>query len=343
MAETRRPSPSGWPRPWPRSSGSTGCRCDCGPGTAPTAGPDDAPLVVIRSPQAIRRLVWAPGRAGAGPRLRRRRTRRRGRPVRAVRRAELDRPAGAGRVPRPVPSPSGWRCCAPAWRSASSDASRAPPPEEVRLRRYGRLHSRRRDAAAIAHHYDVGNDFYRLVLGPSMVYSCAVWDGRDRRPGGRAGGQARPGLPQARAAARVSGCSTSAAAGAAWRCTPRSAYGADVVGITLSQEQAMLARKRVAEAGLTGSDRDPGAGLPRRRRRAVRRDQLGRHGRARRAGEAARLRRHPRRAAAARAAGCSTTPSPGPRRRPPGTTTPSSPATSSPTASWSASATWSTP
>ena len=33
----------------------------------------------------------------------------------------------------------------------------------------------------------------------------------------------------------------------------------------------------------------------------------------------------------------------GRRRRPPGTTTPSSPATSSPTASWSASATWSTP
>jgi cyclopropane-fatty-acyl-phospholipid synthase len=46
-----------------------------------------------------------------------------------------------------------------------------PPPEEVRLR--GRLHSKARDAAAIAHHYDVSNDFYRLVLGPTMTYSCA--------------------------------------------------------------------------------------------------------------------------------------------------------------------------
>ena len=46
-----------------------------------------------------------------------------------------------------------------------------PPPEEARLR--GRLHSRRRDAAAIAHHYDVSNEFYRLVLGPTMTYSCA--------------------------------------------------------------------------------------------------------------------------------------------------------------------------
>jgi cyclopropane-fatty-acyl-phospholipid synthase len=38
------------------------------------------------------------------------------------------------------------------------------PPEEARLRR--RRHSRKRDAAAIAHHYDVSNPFYRLVLGP---------------------------------------------------------------------------------------------------------------------------------------------------------------------------------
>src|SRR6185312_14104389 len=47
----------------------------------------------------------------------------------------------------------------------------APPPEEARLR--GRTHSRGRDAAAIAHHYDVSNQFYRLVLGPTMTYSCA--------------------------------------------------------------------------------------------------------------------------------------------------------------------------
>src|SRR6185369_16741343 len=47
------------------------------------------------------------------------------------------------------------------------------PAEEVRLR--GKRHSRARDAAANAHHYDVSNEFYRLVLGPSMTYSCAVF------------------------------------------------------------------------------------------------------------------------------------------------------------------------
>jgi cyclopropane-fatty-acyl-phospholipid synthase len=39
----------------------------------------------------------------------------------------------------------------------------------------GHRHSRRRDAAAIAHHYDVSNRFYELVLGPSIAYSCAVF------------------------------------------------------------------------------------------------------------------------------------------------------------------------
>src|SRR6266568_2760629 len=48
-----------------------------------------------------------------------------------------------------------------------------PPVEEAKLS--GRRHSVRRDADAIAHHYDVGNDFYAILLGPSMTYSCAYW------------------------------------------------------------------------------------------------------------------------------------------------------------------------
>lgn len=47
-----------------------------------------------------------------------------------------------------------------------------PPAEEMTPAR-GRRHDKGRDAAAISHHYDVGNDFYRLVLGESMTYSCA--------------------------------------------------------------------------------------------------------------------------------------------------------------------------
>lgn len=47
------------------------------------------------------------------------------------------------------------------------------PAQEARLR--GRRHSRRRSTAAASHHYDVSNRFYEWILGPSMVYTCAVY------------------------------------------------------------------------------------------------------------------------------------------------------------------------
>ena len=55
----------------------------------------------------------------------------------------------------------------------------APPPQE-HLPRWRRLveglrHSPTRDGKVIEHHYDVSNRFYRLVLGPSMTYTCALY------------------------------------------------------------------------------------------------------------------------------------------------------------------------
>ncbi|MET4096393.1 cyclopropane-fatty-acyl-phospholipid synthase [Arthrobacter sp. UYCu712] len=126
----------------------------------------------------------------------------------------------------------------------------APPPEEAKVVRAGRRHSRNRDAAAISHHYDVGNDFYALVLGPSMVYSCSAWD--DEGTGLDAAQEAKLDLVCRKLALQPGmrvldvGCGWgSLALHAAQR------YGADVVGITLSTEQAALAGKRVADAGLT--------------------------------------------------------------------------------------------
>lgn len=61
-----------------------------------------------------------------------------------------------------------------AWACGARSLRHLPvPPEEAHVG--GLLHSRSRDRQAIAHHYDLSNDFYRLVLGPSMTYSCAVW------------------------------------------------------------------------------------------------------------------------------------------------------------------------
>jgi cyclopropane-fatty-acyl-phospholipid synthase len=56
----------------------------------------------------------------------------------------------------------------------------APPPQESRPRWRrtieGWAHSRHRDSQAVHHHYDVSNRFYEMVLGPSMAYTCAVFD-----------------------------------------------------------------------------------------------------------------------------------------------------------------------
>ena len=54
------------------------------------------------------------------------------------------------------------------------------PPEEIALS--GRKHGKSRDAEAIAHHYDVSNAFYEMILGPSMAYTCAVYPERRCNP-----------------------------------------------------------------------------------------------------------------------------------------------------------------
>ena len=127
-----------------------------------------------------------------------------------------------------------------------------PPAEEIRQQR-GQLHSRSRDAESVSHHYDVGNDFYRLVLGPSMVYSCAYWTQEPSPAYGLKEAQrdkcelvcSKLGLKPGMRLLDV-GCGWGSLA-----IYAASRYGVSVVGITISQEQARWARKQVAEEGLT--------------------------------------------------------------------------------------------
>jgi cyclopropane-fatty-acyl-phospholipid synthase len=126
----------------------------------------------------------------------------------------------------------------------------SPPPEEAR--QHGRRHSKHRDADAISHHYDVSNDFYRLFLGPSLTYSCARFTdehmslenaqaAKHELISRKLGLAERPGMRLLDI-----GCGWgSMALHAATR------HGAEVVGVTISAEQAALARERVAEAGLS--------------------------------------------------------------------------------------------
>jgi cyclopropane-fatty-acyl-phospholipid synthase len=227
------------------------------------AGPEGAPVLEFRSRRALRWILWSPDQLGLS---------------RAYVAGDIDSPgdifaafaalssAGKFAEPGPFQAPTAgeiWTLLRTAVRLGALGPNPKPPPEEARVARKGPLHSRRRDSAAISHHYDVGNDFYALVLGQSMVYSCAVWpegsSGKDSTDSGR---RLAAGLDDAQEAKLDLVCRKLGLrpgmrvleVGCGWGSFALHAagkYGATVVGVTLSSEQANLARKRAAEAGLT--------------------------------------------------------------------------------------------
>jgi cyclopropane-fatty-acyl-phospholipid synthase len=128
-----------------------------------------------------------------------------------------------------------------------------PPPQEAlpdwRRALEGLRHSRRRDAEAIHHHYDVSNRFYEYVLGPSMTYTCACYPHEGAT------------LEEAQAAkydlvARKLGLRPDMRlldVGCGWGGMVRHAareYGVRALGVTLSKEQAAWAQQAIRREGL---------------------------------------------------------------------------------------------
>jgi cyclopropane-fatty-acyl-phospholipid synthase len=112
-------------------------------------------------------------------------------------------------------------------------------------------HTREKDAAAIRYHYDVSNEFYGAWLDPGMVYSCAYFENGDED---LATAQLKKIDHILRKIALQPG-QTLLDIGCGWgalaiRAAQR--HGARCVGITLSENQARLAREQVARAGLQG-------------------------------------------------------------------------------------------
>ena len=202
--------------------------------------------VTVRSPDALRHMLWAPGELGLarayvsgaldvdGDMIRVLEVLRDA-PTRSA--GPVDRIRGAGQVVQ-------------AARTVGALGRRPDlPPEEARPR--GWRHSKARDAQAISHHYDVGNEFYELVLGPAMTYSCARFpvEGTTLEQAQadkhelicrKLGLHVRPGQRLLDV-----GCGWGSMAIHAARH-----HRAEVVGITISKEQALRARQRVEEAGV---------------------------------------------------------------------------------------------
>ncbi|MFD5144025.1 class I SAM-dependent methyltransferase [Streptomyces sp. NPDC058401] len=134
------------------------------------AGPADAPRVVLRSPDALRRLVWQPGELGLAEAY-----------ITGDLDVEGDLAEALGRAGRSVRE-QGIRRPRPAALAAATALAAGlgavgPPPRrpDGRARLGGRLHSTSRDRAAISHHYDLSNEFYAVLLDRTMAYSCAYW------------------------------------------------------------------------------------------------------------------------------------------------------------------------
>ncbi|MFD8369308.1 class I SAM-dependent methyltransferase [Streptomyces sp. NPDC059688] len=214
------------------------------------SGPPGVPTLVVRNRRALRRLLFKPGELGL---------------ARAWVAGDLDIEGDLYTALEAVAG-SVWErgedartlteaLRDPDVRAAGRDLLRlvgppippAPPREEVRRRRH--LHTRRSDKRAISHHYDVGNDFYELVLGPSMVYSCAYWE-----DDGTLESAQRDKLELVCVKLGLTPGQRLLDVGCGWGSMVIHAareHGVNAVGITLSQEQAAYARKRVADEGLT--------------------------------------------------------------------------------------------
>lgn len=209
--------------------------------------PDAAVGITIHSPRALRRRLWSPNELGLG---------------RAYVAGEVELSGSIfdflalrdqiGRADSQdmvdLASVRWLGLIGPARRLGALGLPPQPPPEEARLR--GRQHTKRRDAAAISHHYDIGNDFYRLLLGSTMTYSCGYFPEPNTTLDQAQEGKyelicrklgLRPGM-------RLLDV------GCGWGGMLRHAathHGVTAVGVTISAEQAGFARQRIAADGLS--------------------------------------------------------------------------------------------
>jgi cyclopropane fatty-acyl-phospholipid synthase-like methyltransferase/DUF1365 family protein len=212
------------------------------------AGPSVGPVVVIKSRRALRRMLASPGELGF---------------ARAFVSGDLDVEGDliegfrtlwevARSRERSGPISLRWRtrlqAALLAARLGAVGLPPKPPVSEARLS--GRLHTRARDRAAIAHHYDLSNEFYELLLDDTMSYSSAYY----RDPGQELVDAQRAKLDLICRKLDLRPGLRLLDVGCGWGSLilhAASNYGVEAVGVTLSAQQRDFVTKRIADRGLT--------------------------------------------------------------------------------------------
>jgi cyclopropane-fatty-acyl-phospholipid synthase len=209
----------------------------------------DPPVAIIRHRRALRRLLWNPGELGL---------------ARAFVAGELDVEGdiadGLSRF---------WKLAKTQDLGAITlgaadklDAAKLcvrlgivgprpkAPASEARLS--GGLHTRRRDRAAISHHYDLSNEFYEFLLDPQMAYSCGYWTQDSSATYGLVDAQ-RDKLDLICRKLGLAPGMRLLDVGCGWAALLIHAvqhYGVTAVGVTLSAEQRAFGMARVEALGL---------------------------------------------------------------------------------------------
>ena len=197
------------------------------------------PTFTVRSPQAIAHVLRAPGQLGLGRAY-------------VSGELELDDLDGVMAVldrwdPPELDAGARARLMLAALRSGGLRVPPAPPAAELRPR--GKRRSKERDRRAVRHHYDVSNEFFALFLDESMTYSCAIFSrGADSL---EAAQEAKLDLVCAKLGLGADDRVLDIGSGwGSFAIHAAGRYGSRVVGITLSEPQARLARERAEAAGV---------------------------------------------------------------------------------------------
>jgi len=212
------------------------------------AGPLEAPLVELRSRDAVRRLLRHPGELGAAQAYVTREIEVHHDLAEALTHVwSVAQERGLSGV-RPTPG-----AFVRALRTAVDVGALGLPPKTPASQAQvkGRLHSKLRDRRAISHHYDLSNEFYSLILEPQMAYSSGYWRSED--PSYTIEDAQRDKLDLVCTKLGLEPGMRFLDIGCGWGSLSLHAaekFGATVTGVTIAAEQKRFIDERIRERGL---------------------------------------------------------------------------------------------